>query len=314
MTPNQKKKFTIPNPVMGKGIFAYMPYDALDVDNNGQFKIEFSNNIDECNLRMREYYPTGYYVTDCLLCDSWSKDTFFDLLRQNVIPKQLLNNKEPFWVFCTPDTMHSIFNKLSDKLHVQNVLHKQLKYELTGRNNDNFALSKIAIKEIPEYVGHVVFHTGRILPGPEPADDNFGQVDPPPQPMLQPEPEPEPETEPEPEPQPEPEPEPQLRPRLRPRPLPQPQPIYQPQPLPPPRLKSKSKSKSKSQSQSKSKSQPRTQSKSRSNAQSPPRRVQPLRDKSKKKRTPSSNQSSSSASGTKRKQGNGKGKGKGKGK
>ena len=304
MTPNQKKKFTIPNPVMGKGIFAYMPYDALDVDNNGQFKIEFSNNIDECNLRMREYYPTGYYVTDCLLCDSWSKDTFFDLLRQNVIPKQLLNNKEPFWVFCTPDTMHSIFNKLSDKLHVQNVLHKQLKYELTGRNNDNFALSKIAIKEIPEYVGHVVFHTGRILPGPEPADDNFGQVDPPPQPMLQPEPEP--------EPQPEPEPEPQLRPRLRPRPLPQPQPIYQPQPLPPPRLKSKSKSKSKSQSQSKSKSQPRTQSKSRSNAQSPPRRVQPLRGKSKKKRTPSSNQSSSSASGTKRKQGNGKGKGKGK--
>jgi hypothetical protein len=131
-----------------------MPYKALDLDNNGTFKIQFAANIDAFNTEMRDYYPNGYYITNYLLSDQITS-TVLDLMKR-FIPARYQNNKDDIWIQCTQSFMNELFRDVCKELK-SHYTYKE--FGLTGRNERNYKLFKVDKRETPEFGGLVVYHT-----------------------------------------------------------------------------------------------------------------------------------------------------------
>ena len=138
---------------MGQGVFAFMPYSSLDLKNNGTFKIEFSENIDKFNEDMHEYYPNGYYITNCILGDDVNESVMQKI--KEILPKKYRNDKDDIWIQCKQDFMNDLFRKICTQIDYT----EYKEYGLTGRNDKDYKLYKVDQRENPIFGGLVVYHT-----------------------------------------------------------------------------------------------------------------------------------------------------------
>ena len=154
------------DPLRKGGVFCYMPYSSLDLQNKSTFKIESGTNITEQIKQLKVFFPQGFFVIAILKSPKLGKKeiknhkVYYKLVMDKIIEIVIENggisdqNNDNGWVNSTIDNIHSAFKSAENMYGGE-----RLEFGLSGKMNDSMNLIDIKNTKNPVYVGKVIFHT-----------------------------------------------------------------------------------------------------------------------------------------------------------
>jgi hypothetical protein len=152
------------------GLYCFCPFNNLDTYNKTVFKIGISKNLNNRLEQYHTYYPISLYIVDILECPELTTRAKYVEIEKFIVEYLKENNafqihsttrvrnlneiKEGAteWFYTTFKVIHEAFEAAHRKYNGELLPHQEIKM--------NYRYNKL-IKNEPNYIGKIVFHTDK---------------------------------------------------------------------------------------------------------------------------------------------------------